>query len=163
MFRIEQELKRSKTQHNPLDEERNPYHLQSLLSEAQGLLPRDQQSNSENGYSNGAEAGGASYQHHQIRIDATGESSDDQMPFDDAENPLQLLARASDLSHPTNTSPEGLNQLSPAFSTPRPGTGKDHDLQTFFGTFRPSLDVEPETDPIEMGLVTDAEAHTLFA
>jgi hypothetical protein len=161
VYRIEQELKRSKTQHNGAEDDRNPYHLQSLLSEAQGLLPRDPSSGSEIPFMNGPDANN-NYQHHPVRIEANGDqSSDDQMPFDDAENPLQLLARASDLSQPTLISPEQ-NQPSPVFSTPRPGTAKDHDLQTFFGPFCPSLDVEPESDPIEMGLVTDAEAHDLF-
>jgi len=161
VYRIEQELKRSKTQHDRAEDERNPYHLQSLLNEAQALLPRDTQANSEIPFLSNAEAN-SGYQHHQVRMEAGGDqSSDDQMPFDDAENPLQLLARASDLSHPTLASPE-LNQPSPVFSTPRAGTAKDHDLQAFFGPFCPSLDVEPESDPIEMGLVTDAEAQTLF-
>lgn len=161
VHRIEQELKRSKTQHNQPDEERNPYHLQSLLNEAQSLRPREPESNNDISFLNTSDANN-NYQNHQVRIDSNGDqSSDDQMPFDDAENPLQLLARASDLSHPTLTTPEQ-NQPSPVFSTPRPGTAKHHDLQTFFGPFCPSLDVEPESDPIEMGLVTDAEAHDLF-
>lgn len=161
VYRIEQELKRSKTQHSQSEDDRNPYHLQSLLNEAQGLLPREPPSNPDVPYMHNADANN-NYHHQPVRIDGNGDqSSDDQMAFDDAENPLQLLARASDLSHPTLTSPEQ-NQPSPIYSTPRPGTAKDHDIQTFFGPFCPSLDVEPESDPIEMGLVTDAEAHTLF-
>ena len=38
----------------------------------------------------------------------------------------------------------------------------DPELQAFFGPFRPSLDVGPDIDPIDMGLATEVEANTLF-
>ena len=65
VYRIEQELKRSKTQHVQSEDDRNPYHLQSLLNEAQGLLPRDTQSTAEVSFLNGPEANNATTQ---IRI-----------------------------------------------------------------------------------------------
>lgn len=162
VYRIEQEIKRSKTRRQSEDET-NQYHLQSLLSEAQGLLPNEMRPPYASNFHNGDDVSASYQQPGTVRFDGNGgQSSDDQLPVDDAENPLQLLARATDLSHPTNTTPNAVNEPSPMFSTPRPGTGKDQDLQTFFGPFHPSLDVEPETDPIEMGLVTHDEAHTLF-
>ncbi|KAH7363769.1 hypothetical protein BKA65DRAFT_121581 [Rhexocercosporidium sp. MPI-PUGE-AT-0058] len=87
---------------------------------------------------------------------AETESPDDNFSVDDAENPLQLLARASDLSAPTNQA----SYLSP----PRfPGAVGDQQLRDFFGPFRPSLDVGTDIDPIELGLVTEEEAVILFA
>jgi hypothetical protein len=162
VYRIEQEIKRSKTR-RPSEDERNPYHLQSLLTEAQGLLPSEMRPPYASNFHNGDDGSTSYQQSGAVGFSGSGgQSSDDQLPVDDAENPLQLLARATDLSHQTNTTPNAANEPSPMFSTPRPGTGKDQDLQIFFGPFHPSLDVEPETDPIEMGLVTHDEAHTLF-
>lgn len=84
------------------------------------------------------------------------ESPDDHFSVDDAENPLQLLARASDLSAPTKQT----SYLSP----PRfPGAAGDQQLKDFFGPFRPSLDIGTEIDPIELGLVTEEEASILFS
>ncbi|PKS06111.1 hypothetical protein jhhlp_007945 [Lomentospora prolificans] len=88
------------------------------------------------------------------------------LTVDDAENPLQLLARASKL------------QLSPAASgtdnspgnLARPGERKHqldtHDdnstIQSFFTGVRVDLDIDQDIDPIETGLVTEAEAEELF-
>ena len=81
--------------------------------------------------------------------------------MDDAENPLQLLARASDLSAPPNQASYTINRSS--FSNTRnSNVGPDLELRAFFGPFRPSLDVGPDIDPIEMGLVTEDEANTFF-
>lgn len=72
-------------------------------------------------------------------------------PLNDAENPLQLLAHASDLSrlrlHP------GSYQDSDQSSEP---------VQAFFSPLRPKIDVSPDMDPIELGLVTQSEAEELF-
>ncbi|OJD33661.1 zn 2cys6 transcription factor [Diplodia corticola] len=72
-------------------------------------------------------------------------------PLNDAENPLQLLAHASDLSRLR------LN----------PGPYQDVDQSSesvlaFFSPLRPKLDVSSDADPIELGLVTQAEADDLF-
>ncbi|PNH71686.1 hypothetical protein VD0001_g5854 [Verticillium dahliae] len=87
------------------------------------------------------------------------------LTIDDAENPLQLLARASNL------------QLSPTPGGPSPGQvtksgrkklqpeqpDEDTEIQSFFTSVRVNLDVGDEIDPISMGLVTEAEAEDLFA
>lgn len=160
VYRIEQEIKRSKTQSTQAEDERNsPYHLQSLLSEAQGLLPSETQSNYVGPYQNRVDLTG-SYRPHPGGETAGDQHSDDQLALDDAENPLQLLARASDLSALNNASPNA-PVASPESTISRTGT-KELDIQTFFGPFHPSLDSEPEMDPVEMGLVTEEEASTLF-
>lgn len=88
--------------------------------------------------------------------------TNDNFAVDDAENPLQLLARASDLSVPSGQAPYAAGILSSVSHPPRTEFGKDHDLQAFFGPFRPSLDLGEDIDPIDMGLVTVEETDVLF-
>lgn len=184
VYRIEQEIKRSKTNGSQSEEDRNAHHLQNLLSEAQSLLPSS--SHGDYGHFQGHASEPRSYQplhdrppflHQQSGLEPNNhsgdQSSEDQFPVDDAENPLQLLARASDLSVPTNTLEylPGANypqsdEPSPVHSTPR-GTGMNVEraedpIRTFFGPFRPGLDVGSEIDPVEMGLVSEEEAEMLF-
>ncbi len=89
---------------------------------------------------------------------------DDQLSLDDAENPLQLLARTSELlSSITPQGPgAGVARL-PSQSPPSRGlAGEGDDLQKFFGRFQPRLDVGEDLDPIELGLITLSEAEVLF-
>jgi hypothetical protein len=158
VYRIEQAIKRSKTQSNHSDDEPSTSHLQTLLSEAQGLLPKPTLGDgfpSQDGISDRL----PSNPFRQYAVTET-QSHDDHFSVDDAENPLQLLARASDLSAPTNQAPYVMptSTLGSRFSATR-----DQKLRDFFGPFRPSLDVGPDIDPIELGLVTEEEAAILFA
>lgn len=91
---------------------------------------------------------------------------DESFTVDDAENPLQLLARASNLQLSPSSSGAG---TSPAHSARRkdrkqtPGNdGEKSDIESFFTGVRVNLDVGEDIDPIEMGLVTEAEAEALF-
>ncbi|KAK0124703.1 hypothetical protein ONS95_009646 [Cadophora gregata] len=106
---------------------------------------------------NGSQALRSGIPNNSFRGSATEtESPDDNFSVHDAENPLQLLARASDLSAP--------NKQTSYLSPPRfPGAVGDQQLRDFFGPFRPSLDVGEDIDPIELGLVTEEEASILFA
>ncbi|KAL0255147.1 hypothetical protein SLS55_009677 [Diplodia seriata] len=72
-------------------------------------------------------------------------------PLNDAENPLQLLAHASDLSRlRLNAGPyQEVDQSSET-------------VLAFFSPLRPKLDASPSMDPIELGLVTQTEADELF-
>ncbi|KAF2624908.1 hypothetical protein BU25DRAFT_373096 [Macroventuria anomochaeta] len=93
--------------------------------------------------------------------DHAGGSSDDQLAVEDVENPLQLLARASDLRI---TSPHTLeNNIS------TPGSkinGSEHsaflDVHQFFLPMKANFDQGPGYDPIDIGLVTKEEAKTLL-
>lgn len=89
---------------------------------------------------------------------------EDQLSLDDAENPLQLLARTSELlSSITPAQGAGAARL-PSKSTPSRGlAGEGDDLQKFFGRFQPRLDVGEDLDPIELGLITLTEAEVLFS
>lgn len=90
-------------------------------------------------------------------------TTDDNYSVADAENPLQLLARASDISTPPfqQQSHAASNFVQPAPAQLADARWKD-DLQAFFGPFRPSLDVGEDMDPIDLGLVTAEEADALF-
>jgi hypothetical protein len=170
VYQIEQAIKRSKTGDHLSEGDRDAQHLRTLLNEAQGLLPRQSVNGAESSFSHQKSPGqdqGLLHQQHQFGQPLPGtdisviQSSDDNFEVDDAENPLQLLARASDLSGPPNQTSYTTNRSS--FSQTRsPNVGSDPELRAFFGPFRPSLDVGSDIDPIDMGLVTEDEANTLF-
>ncbi|KAI0450064.1 hypothetical protein F5B21DRAFT_492431 [Xylaria acuta] len=92
---------------------------------------------------------------------------DDQLNLDDAENPLQLLARTSELLSSIGA-PNGRSAVGHLPSKALPsrertaGNDQDENLPVFFGPFQPRLDVGPDLDPIELGLLTLSEAEALF-
>ncbi|GKT93698.1 Zn(II)2Cys6 transcription factor [Colletotrichum tofieldiae] len=93
--------------------------------------------------------------------------NEESLAIDDAENPLQLLARASNLQ----LSPKPISGLSPKQPGPRASRKKQHveqpdedsEMQSFFTAVRVNFDVGDDIDPITMGLVTEEEAESLFA
>ena len=93
--------------------------------------------------------------------------ADDGYALEDAENPLQLLARASDLP----ISPDHLlpapDHSTPAAVTSHPeqtrALNENQDLKIFFGPLTPHLDVGEDIDPIDMGFVTSSETDVLFS
>ncbi|EPE28174.1 hypothetical protein GLAREA_04965 [Glarea lozoyensis ATCC 20868] len=146
VYRIEQAIKKHKTNgSHSINDQMNQ--LQGLLSSAQQLLP-ETQSEEQDEYQRDDSSSSP-----QQNLTAN-EGGNDGFAVQDAENPLQLLARASDLSGSAN-----------AISLPitRPLNKGDKALRSFFGPFRPSLDNEPDIDPIEMGLVTVEETSALFS
>lgn len=166
VYRIEQAIKKSRTQSTQSEEDRNAFHLQNLLNEAQSLLP---QKSSSGGEMQASRSGLQLAQQQQlphgngqlVPETARDGSAEEQFAVDDAENPLQLLARASDLSAPTAQASYAMTNIVRQHRTSR--AASDVELQNFFGPFRPSLDVGPEIDPVDMGLVTEEEAAALFA
>lgn len=163
VHRIERAIRNQRTQSNQPEVDYNALHLQNLLSEAQELLPTDTairsvKSSGPSSHPQQDPRGQAQRQLTAVESNIPG----DNYPVDDAENPLQLLARASDLSIPTQE-PHPKRPLFTASQAPRQDTGGDHDLQIFFGPFRPSLDIGDDIDPITMGLLTIEEADVLFS
>ncbi|KAK6953749.1 hypothetical protein Daesc_003711 [Daldinia eschscholtzii] len=90
---------------------------------------------------------------------------EDQLSLDDAENPLQLLARTSELL--SSITPQlrgnGAGRLLSKSTSNRGVVGENDDLQKFFGRFQARLDVGEDLDPIELGLITLSEAESLFS
>ncbi len=102
--------------------------------------------------------------------DAHQSSGEDQLALDDAENPLQLLARASDLRVP---SPEGIDTRSPFANSSTPSARQHHsehgdrsEVNRYFLPMKAKYDTNNEndndTDPIDLGLVTMEEADLLL-
>lgn len=104
---------------------------------------------------------------------AAAAKPEERLAVDDAENPLQLLARASNL----HLSPEsGTMAQSPgtAASVAGPGPASSsvqaaeevdpemRRVETFFGTTHFNVDCGEDYDPVELGLVTEDEAEMLF-
>lgn len=173
VYRIEQAIKKSRTHGSPSEEIQQTTHLQNLLNEAQGLLPRPVLRDTTPILPQQVHPAHDQRQLPPIRhepMNALPKTSmlgqnmpdgNDNFAVDDAENPLQLLARASDLSVPSGQAPYAASVLSSVTLPTRADFGRN-DLQTFFGPFRPSLDGGENIDPIDMGLVTVEETDALF-
>lgn len=91
---------------------------------------------------------------------------DDGFALEDAENPLQLLARASDLPISPRNAPSTQDHLSTEVTHLNTGHKGDHgdnqDLHNFFGPSKPNQDIGEDIDPIDMGYVTPSETDVLF-
>ncbi|OCT51479.1 Zn(II)2Cys6 transcription factor [Cladophialophora carrionii] len=125
-------------------------HQQSFPQQHVGLIPAESTGTTENG--------------HEVSPADHGEKPDE-LALNNADNPLQLLAMASVLP---GQSPSTAMSTSPAGVIPHPGANEanaydDAELQQFFGSLLPRLDNSPEVDPINLGLVTQEEADSLFA
>jgi hypothetical protein len=178
LYRIEQALDRSYANGNRQEEEQAAVQLQQLLSKTQGLLPRqptsgdlipDVQVQLESPQRQGPN-NSLDHLRSSIATDVaiSGRTvADDGYALEDAENPLQLLARASDLPASTDGLSAGRDHPNPvsAVSYPdqaRPPMG-NLDLAVYFGPLTPHLDIGEEIDPIDMGFVTPAETDVLFS
>jgi len=93
-----------------------------------------------------------------------GHNAEESLAVDDAENPLQLLARASDL----HVSPKSGNEHAAREVTPHQRARhskqieKISEVEKFFKLGQFSLDTGPDLDPIDLGLMTVEEADSLF-
>lgn len=90
---------------------------------------------------------------------------EERLAVDDAENPLQLLARASNL----HLSPDSSQDQSPGAAVSLHPAISVHDddpemrqVESFFGTTHFNVDKGEDYDPIDLGLVTEEEAEMLF-
>jgi hypothetical protein len=92
--------------------------------------------------------------------DVPGTSSDDQLALEGVENPLQLLARASDLRI---ASPHTIEDIVSTPGSRLTGNEPFSDVHRFFLPMKASLDQGPGLDPIDVGLVTLEEAENLLA
>ena len=163
LHQIEQAIKKSK--HSTGDEEEvgDPVkvisHLQDLLDKAQRQLAnRKSVVQSDSSESNTTPGMSQSQQPSAARL------STDDVALDDAENPLQLLARASDLQlvppaiARASNSPNSLSSPGTVYMN-HPVRGVD----SFFVPIKASLDIGPELDPVDLGLITLEDANNLFA
>lgn len=155
VHQLEKAIKSSKNDDVPQEEQRR---LQFLLSEAENLVSGStdkistqlmQQPGPQTDMNSGLPEVtdlSSSRAHESIGQIEMGNAA-----LDDAENPLQLLARASDLA---DTATKQLHMPPPFVET--------GDLRRFFGPFQPRLDVGSDIDPIDIGLVTHEEVTLLI-
>ncbi|OBT70993.1 hypothetical protein VF21_09883 [Pseudogymnoascus sp. 05NY08] len=178
VYRIGQAIARTKANGGELGDEQVALNLQHLLSSTAGLLPRSTISQ-EPSQSPQMQAPTSMPTHHVTTVTTSPgypthnnvtaspgypphRSHNNNYSVDDAENPLQLLASASDMAV---SPPEPLaNTQRPASSGPfYPAKEyEDKDLQTFFGPFSPNLDVSEDIDPIDIGYIASGETTALF-
>lgn len=150
IYQVEEAIKKRKS--DAATNQTTLQYLQQLLNEAQG----------DNASSQDVKTSPMSVEHSQAPAkEVVGTSSDDQLAVEDVENPLQLLARASDLRiatpqsyNPSVASPEGRFTASEqsAFL----------DVHHFFLPVKAHLDQGAGLDPIDVGLVTKDEAEMLL-
>ncbi|RDW83996.1 uncharacterized protein DSM5745_04322 [Aspergillus mulundensis] len=157
LHQIEQAIKRPKADHPAAEA------AQKMISDLQDLLSKTQRQKSQNESEDFSEDPDQPEPLHFPRDSNSGES----LALDDAENPLQLLARASDLQLSPNDARDTATW--PSFATPQPASGLSMAAESnatatkpFFVPVRASLDIGPDMDPIDVGLVTLPEAESLF-
>jgi len=150
IHQIEQAIKRPKIDASENeDAQRAISGLQELLSQVQGQLQN------EDGFSEAENSRDLPSPH----------AAHESLTLDDAENPLQLLARASDLQlSPTGVrhvpkSPLPLPEAPALFQSTIP---TEPSAKSFFVPARANLDVGPDVDPVDLGLVTFDESESLF-
>ncbi|KAK0713160.1 hypothetical protein B0T26DRAFT_358356 [Lasiosphaeria miniovina] len=123
------------------------------------LLP---DASSDAGDSSGSEQDGMS-----IPQDSTPSQShvaEESLAVDDAENPLQLLARASDLHVSPKSGTDHVAADAAAHHRLRQSkqSEKISEVEKFFKLSQFTLDAGPDMDPVNLGLITAEEAETLF-
>jgi hypothetical protein len=154
IYQIEEAVKKSKT--DSLLSEGAIIELQRLLGEPRDSLSARAESRSPIGERFSPEQGGST------------QASDEQLALDDAENPLQLLARATDLrpSTPQRSEANASTPSSRHFGNEREDRSSTNQ---FFQPVKACLDGEEggqngqDSDPIEVGLVTIKEAEILLS
>jgi hypothetical protein len=158
LHQIEKAIKRPKT------DAAGPDAAEKLISDLQDLLSRAQGHSARSEVEEISDDLGRSHR----RSPPQGATAGDNLALDDAENPLQLLARASDLqfSFAECRDAPRLSTPSVSQSSLRPHSSPNEDLpiaRSFFVPVRANLDLGPDMDPIELGLITLHEAELLFS
>ncbi|KAF5562406.1 hypothetical protein FNAPI_3186 [Fusarium napiforme] len=159
LYQIDQAVKRARSasQKNPEDD-RILNHLQELLSNA------NTPEHATRGYSVSGDGDEDAYSEEEEEQDHVAmpdfiQRTQQSLAIDDAENPLQLLARASYIQ----PSPESRHGNSPIQAHTASTQGQTEDeIQAFFAPAQVHLDVGPDVDPVSLGLVSEEEADKLF-
>lgn len=128
-------------------------HLHRLLNEAQA----------EDGSSQDAKTSPALAEPVYVPVkEVVRPSSDDQLAVEDVENPLQLLARASDLRIATTPQSYNTSVASPEGRFTGSEQSAFLDVHHFFLPMKAHLDQGSGLDPIDVGLVSKDEAEMLL-
>ncbi|KAM0354350.1 hypothetical protein ACHAPU_001394 [Fusarium lateritium] len=160
LYQIDQAVKRARStsQKNPEDD-RILTHLQDLLSNS-----NTPDAPTTRGYSVSGDGEDDAYSEEEDEPDTVAmpefiQRTQQSLAIDDAENPLQLLARASYIQ----PSPESRHGNSPLQAHTASTTGQTEDeIHAFFAPAQVHLDIGPNVDPVSLGLVSEDEADKLF-
>lgn len=168
-YQVQQAVKRARLNQNPSNEDaRALARLRAIINEADGATASQispsqssRQGGAEEEDDDGDDDGGSGSESDDA--DGTGSAAtpaafpqqrDDNLDVDGAENPLQLLARASYFRPSTETRAQPSPQ--------KPKFEGRSDISAFFTSPRSDLDVGDDVDPISLGLVSEEEAESLF-
>ena len=164
LYQIDQAVKRARSagQKSPEDD-RILSHLQDLLSGVNTPEPPPTRGNygstSGNGDDDAYSDEGEEEEQDTVTMPDFIQRTEQSLAIDDAENPLQLLARASYIQ----PSPESRHGNSPQQAHTASTQGQTEDeIQAFFAPAQVHLDVGPDVDPVSLGLVSEDEADNLF-
>lgn len=151
IYQVEEAIKKRKS--DTVADQTTLQHLQRLLNEAQG----------DEGSSLDAKTPPIPTEPSYVPAkEAVRTSSDDQLAVEDVENPLQLLARASDLRIATTPQSYNTSVASPEGRFTGSEQSAFLDVHHFFLPMKAHLDQGSGLDPIDVGLVTKDEAEMLL-
>lgn len=166
IHQLEQALNDAKTSSDSPDNESSAaQRLQQLLGEAGAVLNREQSRRS-----TATQSPSSSRLDNPITAPQLAPSRSvvlqqggSRQVVEDTENPLQLLAHATEQCLPLPQLSHGQNWPTAAITGQAHSRGdKSHEsLRNFFGPPRVNLDVGPSLDPISLGFVTSIEAEDL--
>lgn len=88
--------------------------------------------------------------------------TEESLAIDDAENPLQLLARASYFHPPSDRRSRRHSPQNPRQHDASKQDPESTKVQQFFSQAKVKLDIGEDLDPVDLGLVTMDEAESLF-
>lgn len=156
LYQIQEAIKKSRSVGPESQAGRSVSDLQSLLKDAQALLSQSRES--------------VVPEDRTLRDQlepSAQQAAEDHLGIADAENPLQMLARASDLQLSQLTLTNENSSLSPMSRSSVGGRTEKQDqpdVHWFFVPIRANPDFrQKDVDPIDMGLATLEEAKQLFA
>lgn len=173
LFQVEQAVKRAKTgKQRTVEDGRILTHIRNLMSQIdRNDFSPDQASSSQDRHED--DGASSSDDAEELTDPAASQAvpselsnarqTEESLAVDDAENPLQLLARASYFQPSRDTgshrSPGHVRKRGIASS----GNPESMSVEAFFSGATVSLDVGSDIDPIDLGLVTEEEAESLFS
>lgn len=170
LFQVEQAVKRAATGEPQRPEDGNVVsRLRELLDQVQAadqLTAPSAHSYQDMDESSGEAEGPEEASNMTSTPDLT-QAQEESLAIDDAENPLQLLARASYFQppeEPRNPQPPPATASAKVRSQPNESKSQEaKELQRYFASAaRVNLDVGDDVDPIALGLATAEEGEALF-
>ncbi|PON23224.1 hypothetical protein TGAM01_v207997 [Trichoderma gamsii] len=172
LYQIEQAVKRVKSGEPRGAQDRNLVaNLRQLLDDVDASEDATEHSSRQGSQSNTQDEAGLTSSEDDDENDSAGQRSmadfvqrtEESLAIDDAENPLQLLARASYFRPSSGRRSRRDSPQNPQHDSS--SSKKDPEsarVERFFSQTKVKLDVGEDLDPVDLGLVTMDEAESLF-